>query len=300
MRTIDIKIFCLKFIVEVLAVLPFTFAQHLGRTSGWLLYVFPNPLRNVARCNIKNCFPDLSKKEQDRLVRKSLMTMVCSVAEYGAWWRWVPEKVAPLIKAVKGEEHLRAAQAQKKGLLILAPHLGAWEVSRGYLPYHYSCAAMYRPLRIPAMEEFVKSAREHGGGEMLPLTPSGLREAYAKLDRGELVAILPDQVPGKRGGVFAPFFGIPAWTMTLALKLAQKRKAEVFWGYCVRLGPGKGFELHFSPAHPDIYNPDLVVAATAMNADIQSIVEKYPEQYQWVYKRFKVRQPGCPNIYNER
>jgi Kdo2-lipid IVA lauroyltransferase/acyltransferase len=295
----NVKVVLIKGTLAFLAALPFTVAQRLGNAGGILLYLFPNPLRKVVYCNIKHCFPQLSRKEQNRLVRKSLMSMMCSVTEYGAWWGWEPERVAPLIKSVTGEEHIQAAQKEGKGILILAPHLGSWEVAKGYIPSRYPCSVLYRPLRIRPMEAFIKNARQRGGSELLPLSRQGLREAYAKLDKGELVAILPDQVPGKRGGVFAPFFGLPAWTMTFAPKLAQKKQPAVFWGYGVRLGPGKGFNLHFEPVHPDIFHPDLTTAATAMNADIQSIVEKYPEQYQWTYKRFKVREPGCRNIYSE-
>jgi Kdo2-lipid IVA lauroyltransferase/acyltransferase len=298
MRSQTFKIYFIHFIVNFLAMLPFTFAQWLGRTSGILLYISPNPLRRVVRCNIENCFPHYSKKEQNRLIRKSLMTLVCSVAEYGAWWLWPTEKLAPLLKEVVGKEALDEAQKAGKGVVLLVPHLGAWEIAQGYMPTRYKCGAMYRPLRIPAIDEFVKKARQRGGSPMLPLTPAGMREAYARLERGEMIAVLPDQVPGKKSGVFAPFFGMPAWTMTFAIKLARRTNASIFFAYGERLGPGKGFRLHFVPAREEIYDKDVVKAVTAMNADIQAIVEKHPDQYQWVYKRFKVQPEGRENIYS--
>jgi len=298
MISINTKAKTVQITLKALAKLPFSIAQRIGLFLGFLLYIIPNPIRKVVNTNIKRCFPNESPQAQQQLICRSLMQVVASAAEYGAWWLWPPQKLAPLIHHVYGEEHLQAARAKGKGILILAPHLGAWEIAQGYMPSRYACSIMYRPLRITALEEFVKVARERGGGDLLPLTPGGIREAYAKLARGELLAILPDQVPTKNGGVFAPFFGIPAWTMTFVLKLAQKTQAEVFIGYGQRLRGGKGFDIHFEPVNPEIYNPDLTLAATAMNGDIEACVRKIPEQYQWAYKRFKVQPTDEKKFYS--
>jgi KDO2-lipid IV(A) lauroyltransferase len=297
MLSINAKAKIVQIVLKGFAKLPFGLAQRIGMVLGFLLYVIPNPVKKVVRTNIQRCFPTDSTQTQQRLICSSLMHVVASAAEYGAWWLWPPQKLAPLVNNVYGEEYIQAARAQGKGILILAPHLGAWEIAQGYMPSRYPCSIMYRPLRITALEEFVRVARERGGGDLLPLTPSGLREAYAKLARGELLAILPDQVPSKNGGVFAPFFGISAWTMTLAIKLAQKTQVEVFIGYGERLACGRGFDIHFEPVNPEIFNPDLTIAAAAMNADIEACVRKIPEQYQWAYKRFKVQPEGQKKFY---
>jgi KDO2-lipid IV(A) lauroyltransferase len=297
MVSINTKACIIQSVLKAFSKLPFAVAQFIGMSLGFMLYLFPNPVKRVVKINIERCFPHKTLKEQRHLILKTLMQTGCSVTEYGAWWLWRPVKLAPLVKSVHGEEYIQAARSQGKGILILAPHLGAWEISQGYMPSRYSCAIMYRPLRITALEEFVKTARERGGGDLLPLTPSGMREAYAKLARGEIVGILPDQVPGKNSGVFTPFFAIPAWTMTFAVKIAQKTQAAVFLGYAERLGIGKGFAIHFMPVSPEIYNPDLEKAVAAMNADIQTCVEKIPEQYQWAYKRFKVQPEGKKKFY---
>lgn len=297
MLSIHLKAKLVQVILRGFAKLPLAVAQGIGMSLGFLLYIIPNAVKKVVKKNIQSCFPAEFWQAQQKLICSTLMHVVASAAEYGAWWLWSPKKISPLVKNVYGEEHLQAAVARKKGILILAPHLGAWEVAQGYIPSRYACSVMYRPLRVTALEEFVKVARERGGSDLLPLTPSGMREAYAKLVRGELLAILPDQVPSKNGGVFAPFFGIPTWTMTLAIKLAQKTKAEVFIGYAKRLGVGRGFDIYFAPVNAEIFNPDLSIAAAAMNADIEACVRKIPAQYQWAYKRFKVQPNGQDKFY---
>lgn len=297
MLSINLKANLVQIVLRGFAKLPFAAAQSIGMSLGFLLYIVPNPIKKVVKNNIQSCFPDESWQAQQRLICSTLMHVGSSAAEYGTWWLWPLQKIAPLINNVYGEEHLQAAAARKNGMLILAPHLGAWEVAQAYIPNHYQCSVMYRPLRVTALEEFVKVARERGGSVLLPLTPAGIRKAYEKLACGELLAILPDQVPGKNGGVFAPFFGIPAWTMTLAIKLAQKTQAEVFIGYGKRLGVGRGFDLYFEPVNPEIFNPDLSIAAAAMNADIEACIRKIPQQYQWAYKRFKVQPKDQPKFY---
>lgn len=289
MLSVNAKANAIRIILKGFSKLPFGLAQTIGMGLGLLLYIFPNSLKKVARENIKKCFPELSYWQQQRLIALCLIHVGASAGEYGAWWFWPPHKLAHLVYSVEGEDYLQAARAQGKGVLILAPHLGAWEIAQGYMPSRYPCSIMYRPLRITALEDFVRSARERGGGDLLPITPGGMREAYTRLQRGEIVGIMPDQVPGKNSGVLVPFFGIPAWTMTLAIKLAQKTNATVLLGYAKRLPFGKGFAIHLLPVNPEIYNEDLSKAATAMNADIERAVRKIPEQFQWTYKRFKVK-----------
>lgn len=293
----EVKAILIKLGLILVAKLPFSLAQRIGMGIGFMLFIFPNSVKKIVQINIKKCFADLSPQQQRKLLCNTLMHIGSNALEHPAWWIWPHEKFAPLIKTVQGEEHIRAAQQAGKNILILVPHLGAWEVLQRYMPRHYKCASMYRPLRIAAMEQFIKKARSKDGADILPLTRSGLREAYARLGRGEVMGVLPDQVPHRNGGVFAPFFGIPAWTTTFALKMAQKTQATVFMGYAKRLGCGKGFSIHFSLVNPDILNQDLAVAATAMNADIEACVREIPEQYQWGYKRFKIQPEGAPKFY---
>lgn len=143
----------------------------------------------------------------------------------------------------------------------------------------------------------MRSARERAGAKLVPASASGIRAMFKALKKNEVVVMLPDQVPIVSGGVIAPFFGVPALTMTLAAKFAQKTGAVVLVGYVERLGIGGGFKPHALRVSDDIYAQDPVVAATAMNKTLQTAVEQHPEQYVWSYKRFKRRGPAYPKLY---
>jgi len=117
------------------------------------------------------------------------------------------------------------------------------------------------------------------------------------LKRGEVVGILPDQEPRDIGGVFAPFFGVPAYTMTLISKMARKTNAAVFFAYMERLPWGKGYRLVIRQAEPEITSENEVLAATALNRSIEVCVQACPEQYLWAYRRFKQRPENLPSLY---
>jgi len=121
----------------------------------------------------------------------------------------------------------------------------------------------------------------------------GVRTLFKRLREGGVVGILPDQQPKAGDGDFAPFFGIDALTMTLLPRLAARSGAAVLFAWCERIGEGAPqFALHVEPADPALSGPDLVQALVAMNAHIERIARRNPAQYQWTYKRFKIRPPG--------
>jgi Kdo2-lipid IVA lauroyltransferase/acyltransferase len=131
----------------------------------------------------------------------------------------------------------------------------------------------------------------------LPTGAQGIKGLLKALASGECVGILPDQVPNRGNGVHAPFFGIDAYTMMLITRLAGKRRIPVILIYAQRLRGGQGFHVHYAAAPREIYDPDPVAAAAALNRGVESLVRECPEQYAWSYKRFKNRPPGAQSIY---
>ena len=172
-------------------------------------------------------------------------------------------------------------------MILLVPHLGAWEMVNCYMGTHYLAAALYKPFKKAYQEKLLRQARERYGTEMYPANLSGIKGLFGALKRGRCIGVLPDHDPGENGGEVVPFFGILANTTTLIAKLAAKSQAPIYLVFAERLPKGKGFQLHFIKASSALADPDLKMAATALSHEMMDLVSLYPEQYEWSYKRFR-------------
>ena len=277
--------------------LPLPLAQGLGAALGGLLLLFPNETRRVAWRNISRCFPDWSPARRRSLLRQSLMQTGRTAAETAGLWLWPLPRVLPLLREVKGKELLAEGMARGRGVIVLSPHLGSWEMTGLYLAAQWGITCMYRPPKLVAMNELMLHGRERGGARLVPTDAGGVRALLRALRQGEMVGILPDQDPDRDSGVFASFFGHPANTMVLLPKLARKSGATVLFAFAERLPRGRGFRLHIRPAPAGIDDADLGIAATSLNQGIEACVRQLPAQYQWGYKRFKGQPEGEPDFY---
>ncbi len=191
-------------------------------------------------------------------------------------------------------ELIDAALARRHGLLFLTPHLGCFEVTAQAFAERYAGRAaltvMYRPARQAWLRELQRTARDRPGLATAPATLAGVRQMIRALRRGEAVGLLPDQVPPQGMGVWAPFFGRPAYTMTLAARLAQQTGAVMLLIWARRLPRGAGFEIRVSAAPSLPYADDdaaQVESATVVNAAMEKLIRECPEQYLWGYNRYK-------------
>ncbi len=281
---------------RLLARLPLPLLHRLGAGIGWLFSVIPNRHLAVTRRNIALCFPELNAAEQQSLVRRSLMETGKTVLEMPLLWCGDGERVLGLVRETVGVEHVDAALAAGRGAIPVSPHLGAWELVGLYLGHRHPLTALYRPPRQADFDRFIHRSRERLGARLVPTDGAGVRALYRALGQGELAGILPDQEP-REGGVFASFFGIPAYTITLVSRLAGRGGAPVILSFAERLPRGAGYRLHFIPIPPAVADPDPETAATALNGAITEAVRDLPAQYQWSYKRFSTRPPGEPPLY---
>jgi KDO2-lipid IV(A) lauroyltransferase len=281
----------LKTLIRAFAVLPLGWAQSLGALIGWALWLMPNRLRRTTIDNLELCLPELGAEERRQIGRRSLMETGKTAAEVGAVWFWRTEKLLARIEGVEGEEYLLQEFGRKRGLLVLVPHLGNWEILSRYLQERLPVLALYRPPRIREMDEFIRQARERHGAKLVPADRSGLRCIVDTLSAGNGIGVLPDQEPLKRHGVFAPFFGVPALTMTLVARLLHRHGAIAVFGYSERTAAG-GFRLRFQPAPEGLDSEDLEKAAAQLNRGVEECVRRCPEQYTWSYRRFRTRPPG--------
>jgi len=216
----------------------------------------------------------------------------------GVSWMWPIDKVQKLITQVEGLEHLEKALEDKNGIILIAPHLGNWEVLNHFFRQYLFMTVMYKPAKIPALDNFIFSTRKRVDVGLVPADRSGVESLFSLLADKGVVAVLPDQEPGKKSGVFAPFFGQSALTGKLIGELANNTSAYLLCCYAKRLDDGN-FAVVLKPAQEGIRNTDEVAAATALNLSIEECINDCPEQYQWNYKRFRRRPEGRSKLYKK-
>jgi Kdo2-lipid IVA lauroyltransferase/acyltransferase len=279
-----------------LASLPLSWVRLLGRIIGALLWLFKTRAARITLRNIELCFPDLPATEQRRLAKQSLQQTAQTAMEAGAVWRhswpWVESKIV----AMEGHELLQAKVQQGKGVLVLAPHHGNWEVVAPYLASVAPLTAMYQPIENPEMDKLVLEGRSKININMAPTNRKGVMMLFKALQSGHIVGILPDQVPDSDSGrVVAPFMGVPAWTMTLVHGLIQRTGCAVCSCYAERVEGG--FKIVVMEADADIYNEDQLTSVIGLNASVAACVKRAPSQYQWEYKRFRRLPEEYPRFY---
>lgn len=276
--------------LRLFAALPLPLNHALGASLGWLLALIPNGLRGTTRDNLQRCFPDLDPRQRRRLARRSLVETGKTFTETGPLWCWPGERALTLMREVRGQEWVDAALQEGRGLILATPHLGAWELAGLWGAANLPMTTLYRRPRMGELDQLVRAARERMGARYVAADASGVRALYQALGDNRVVGMLPDQEPRDSGGEFAPFFGVPAYTMTFLSRLARKTRAPVVFAYCERLPRGRGYILHFLPTPATIHGA-LPESLATVNQIVEQCVRALPEQYQWSYKRFKTR-PG--------
>ncbi|MGM0594602.1 MAG: lysophospholipid acyltransferase family protein [Pseudomonadota bacterium] len=289
----------LRLITTLLALLPLPLLHGVGVVLGSLAALFPNLNRRVTLINLALCFPESGERQRARLLVQSLRETAKALMETPLMWRIRPSRLQRLIRGVEGEALLEEGIAKGRGVIIASPHLGSWELIGQYLQQRHPLTCMYKPAKQPAVDRVMYEGRSHLGMHLAPTDSRGIRTLLGALKRGELVGILPDQNPRRDAGVFAPFFGISTYTMTLLPKLASRSGASVLIGYAERLSWGRGYRIHFLPVDGAIHDKDETASATALNRGVETAIRQNPAQYAWNYKRFRRRPEGEAKIYDK-
>jgi len=272
--------------IHISSTLPLGAHKGLSRIIGWALWVLPTSARNVTLTNIHYCFSHLKPKQQQQLAKDSLKSTALTALEILSIWRdpfyWINHK----IKDVEGLTLLENALEKQKGVIIIMPHLGNWELLNLYLAKIAPIVSLYNPPKIPALRSYIKQAREKTGAKLVATNNHGVSQLLKHLRSGGMTCILPDQVPNKSNGyVSAPFFGKKANTMTLVNRLNKKTGCEILCAYAMR--EGDDFKVVFRKPCERLSNNDSYISACGLNDAIESAINFCPEQYQWSYKRFK-------------
>ncbi|WP_338034957.1 lysophospholipid acyltransferase family protein [Lamprobacter modestohalophilus] len=281
-------------LVHALARVPLPVLHRLGAAVGWGIALIPNRQRRNALINIGLYAPQRPAVELVRMRNRSLRELGKTLFETAPLWLRPSAEALSLIREVRGIELLEREPGQ--GLIVLSPHLGAWELAGLYLSTCGPTAIFYKPQRL--LDDLIVEARRRGGATLAPITARGIRVLLGALERGETAGILPDQEPREeKGAVFAPLFGVSAYTMLLVNRLARRSGAPVIFMIAERLPRASGYRIHCLRAPEGIDSEDDVTAAAALNRGIEQCIAVCPEQYLWSYRRFRRRPAGERKLY---
>jgi KDO2-lipid IV(A) lauroyltransferase len=286
----------IAFLLWIASLLPLAVSRAIGRALGRLGWYLGGSARRVTERNIALAFPDLNESQRRTLAKRSLQATGELAAEMGYVWNRPWSRVRSHILEVLGADAVRDALARGQGVMMLGPHLGNWEILGLHLTELGKSVALYEPPHLQALDSMVRNARQRTGSTLVPTDARGLATLVRALKQGAIAGILPDQVPPVvESGENSEFMGIPCFTMTLASKLLARTGATAFFGFAERV-PG-GYRLHYLPADQAIYSDDIQVSLRALNDGVEQCLRICPEQYQWEYKRFRVRPREAPDYY---
>ena len=274
--------------LRLIARLPLAWLHAAGAMLGWLVYWASPTYAARLRDNLRASGVCRDEAQCRELLRAAVAQAGKGAAELIAIWFGSDEKVAGLIAGVEGWEAVEAARGRGKGIIFLTPHLGCFEITSLFVSQHQPMVALYRPPKLKWLEPLMLKGRQRWQVVLAPATLRGVRMLYRELNKGGAVGLLPDQAPGTGEGVWADFFGRPAYTMTLVTRLQRATGAAVFMGYAERLPGGRGFHLHVGEL------PAAQLDEAALNRAIEALIRRCPEQYLWSYNRYKVPADAPP------
>ncbi|MCY7313637.1 MAG: LpxL/LpxP family Kdo(2)-lipid IV(A) lauroyl/palmitoleoyl acyltransferase [Pseudoxanthomonas sp.] len=280
-------------LAALLARLPWAVQRVLGRGLGAGLHRLMGSRRRIAERNIALCFPHLDAAQQAALVHASFAALGVGLFEFArAWWG----SVAPMRRGlqVEGLEHLDAARAEGRGVIVISAHFTTLEIAGRLMCDYAPLAGMYRPHEQGAMEWTVKRGRLRYASAMF--TRDELRPAMKHLKQGGLLWFAPDQDTRRGDSVYVPFFGLPAYSLTSTHQLARLSGARVV-AFSHRRREDGGYTLRMSPAFEDFPSKDATADTARVMAAIEAMVREVPEQYLWIHRRFKHQPEGGESAY---
>ncbi|WP_229790769.1 LpxL/LpxP family Kdo(2)-lipid IV(A) lauroyl/palmitoleoyl acyltransferase [Cognatilysobacter xinjiangensis] len=279
-------------LLEGAARLPWGLQRVLGRALGGVAYALASSRRHAARVNLRLCLPEMDEAARTRLLRESFRDFGIGLFEFArAWWG----EVAPMRRdvVIEGLEHLKELQAQGRGVLMVSGHFMTLEMCGRLLCDHVPLAGMYRRYRNPVMEWAVKRGRLRYAAAMF--ANDEIRPAMRHLKQGGFLWYAPDQDMRGKETVFAPFFGVPAATITATHQFARLTGCAVVPFFHRR--EGDRYVLRIAPPLEDFPSKDAVADSARVNAAIEAMVREAPSQYLWIHRRFKRRPDGAAPPY---
>ncbi len=262
------------------SVMPLWLAHGLGWIAGWVVFASSGVYRRRFLAHARQA--GIGWRHWLGAVGESGKM----VAELPRLWLGPPVPMQ-----LRGGQHIEAALALGRGVLVMTPHLGCFEIIAQFYAQQFGqtdhpMTALFRPPRQSWLRDLVSGARVRPGLVMAPTTLAGVKQMIKSLKQGQTVGLLPDQVPPLGMGVWAPFFGRDAYTMTLSARLAQQTGACLVLAWGERQSWGRGYRVHFEPFSESLPT-DAAQAAALINREMEALIRLCPQQYLWGYARYK-------------
>ncbi len=277
--------------------LPYRWLLALGRGLGGLMYHLAGSRRRIAARNLELCFPELSVGERQRLLRENFASTGMTFFEMAISWWWPVERLKRLGTG-EGLEHLRQAEADGQGVILMALHFTTLEMGGALLCMQQDMYGMYRAHKNPLFDFIQRHGREQ---RLLgAIERDDVRGMLKVLRAGGVVWYAPDQDYGAQRSLFVPLFGVQAATVTATSKFARLGRARVVPFTQTRLADGTGYKVTVHPALADFPGDSEEADCLRINQWIEQAIRQQPEQYLWAHRRFKTRPAGEAKLYRKK
>ena len=277
----------IKFLASLFARLPLPVAHLLGAGAGWLVYGLSPGYRQRLNENLAASKIAVDSMQFHSLVHENIVECGKAMLELPFVWLRPSGDLLAKVVAKEGWDSVLSAKAEGKGLIMLTPHLGSFELIGRYLSTQLPITVLYRPPKLSWLEPIMRAGRARDQAQLATTDVRGVRMLLKALKRGEALGILPDQAPGAGDGVWANFFGRPAYTMTLIQRLQARTGAPIVTMFAERLPKAQGYNLHFRVLNKPL-STDASTAALHLNRAMEDLIRTCPSQYLWSYNRYKI------------
>jgi KDO2-lipid IV(A) lauroyltransferase len=275
---------------RLLKCLPLSWLHFMGKLLGQVTFAISKQYAARTRENLAQAGLARDKKHYADLLKQSVAEAGKSIMELPWIWGRSLEQVCATVKNCQGWQHITDAQAHGKGIILLTPHWGCFEIISLYVGQRLPLTSLYSSPKQDWLEKVMLNGRERGLARLATADVRGVRTLFKALKRGEAIGMLPDQVPGSGEGEWVNFFSRSAYTMTLVGRLAQTSGASVMLAYAERLPHGLGYSLHIEPLSLDFAKS----VPLQINVALERVIAISPAQYLWSYNRYKIPSGSNP------
>ena len=275
------------FLLKFIAILPLSFLQRIALWVAYLLFQTNSSIKRITAINLRLAYPELNEQTLQKRLHLSIQSQCMTYIEFVKCWGMSPQYNFNLLKNIHGAALLEKALANQKGVIVVVPHFGCWELLNAWLNIYTQPMIMYKPDKIKGVNRYILNARQKFNATLVPTDETGIRQIFKHLKQGGLTVVLPDHLPKASGGIYSHFFQQNTLSATLVSKMAAKTQCNVIGLSCIRNPELSSFDVYCTELPQTILSKDLQQSVDSLNLAIQEMIQLAPEQYIWSYKRFR-------------
>ena len=272
--------------------IPFSAQVFIGKFIGKAIYPFMSKWRSTAYSNISHCFPEKKQAQVNTLVKNHFEAIGISLFETANAYYASDKKINKLL-TINKEQYFTEALKQEGGIIILCAHFMPLMLGSRALLINHTIANIYRPQNNKLFDQAMVKGYKKNGAVMIKSTDT--RSIIKAINNSLPIWYAPDQDLGENNSVFAPLFGIQTATASATARLSKNNKTRVIPYSFIRTS--KGYEMSFEKPLSGFPSNDPIIDATITNKILEKQINKHPEQYLWIHRRFKTRPEGAENFY---